>query len=312
MYKHWRPFMLKKTCKRILCLDGGGIWGALSTQFLVRLETALEQPLWKCFDMVAGTSVGAIQAAPIAFGRPVHDIIQLFKDTDKHWRKNWFPPAPFGPKWKRDPIVNTLRDLLGQNAHINEAKIQLMTTTVERCSDLNIFYRSWDKDCDILAVDAVARSFAAAYYFGQIVDKAKQMVYADGGEGNANCPLFQCIIEMKKQKWHQGDGCYIMSVGCGFKDESQTFKDASTDTMFGQVAQVIDLARSQAIQTYVKDAEVNRDDIPDRFDFNRFDIQLPKYYGGLDDIAHVNDFISFGNSMYNNLVKPELIDFLRR
>ncbi|NBP06476.1 MAG: hypothetical protein EBV15_09745, partial [Bacteroidetes bacterium] len=56
--------------KLILCLDGGGMRGILSIQLLKSLEKVTGMPAYSLFDMVAGTSTGAIIAALIATGHP--------------------------------------------------------------------------------------------------------------------------------------------------------------------------------------------------------------------------------------------------
>src|ERR1700682_1222457 len=58
--------------KRILALDGGGVRGAISVAFLERIEAILSERLrtkarlgdW--FDLVGGTSTGALIAGPRA------------------------------------------------------------------------------------------------------------------------------------------------------------------------------------------------------------------------------------------------------
>src|SRR5258708_9417809 len=60
--------------KRILALDGGGVRGAISVAFLERIEAILSERLgtkarlgdW--FDLVGGTSTGALIAAALALG----------------------------------------------------------------------------------------------------------------------------------------------------------------------------------------------------------------------------------------------------
>src|SRR3546814_18109368 len=55
---------------KILSLDGGGIKGIYSAQFLARCEQELTtgKPLASYFDMIAGTSTGGIIALGLALG----------------------------------------------------------------------------------------------------------------------------------------------------------------------------------------------------------------------------------------------------
>ncbi len=64
---------------RILCLDGGGAKGFYSLGVLKEIEGMLGCPLHKRFDLVFGTSTGAIIAALIALGYKVDEIHELYK-----------------------------------------------------------------------------------------------------------------------------------------------------------------------------------------------------------------------------------------
>jgi uncharacterized protein len=63
---------------RILSLDGGGSRGVYSLGALNEAEKMLRSPLHNHFDLIYGTSTGAIIAALIAFGRPIEEINQIY------------------------------------------------------------------------------------------------------------------------------------------------------------------------------------------------------------------------------------------
>lgn len=65
---------------RILTLDGGGAKGFYSLGVLREIEGLLGKPLHECFDLVFGTSTGAIIAALIALGYSVDEIHALYKE----------------------------------------------------------------------------------------------------------------------------------------------------------------------------------------------------------------------------------------
>lgn len=65
---------------RILSLDGGGAKGFYTLGVLKEIEGLLKCPLYKRFDLVFGTSTGAIIAALIALGYEVDDIHALYKE----------------------------------------------------------------------------------------------------------------------------------------------------------------------------------------------------------------------------------------
>ncbi len=64
---------------RILSLDGGGSKGFYTLGVLHEIEGLLQCPLHKRFDLVYGTSTGAIIAALIALGHTVEEIHQYYR-----------------------------------------------------------------------------------------------------------------------------------------------------------------------------------------------------------------------------------------
>lgn len=64
---------------RILALDGGGAKGFYTLGVLKEIESMLKCPLYKRFDLVFGTSTGAIIASLIALGFEVDEIHDLYK-----------------------------------------------------------------------------------------------------------------------------------------------------------------------------------------------------------------------------------------
>jgi uncharacterized protein len=74
------------TPKRMLALDGGGVRGILTLQYLARLEATLRRRhgrptlvLSDYFDLIGGTSTGAIIAGALALGMPVDKIQALYR-----------------------------------------------------------------------------------------------------------------------------------------------------------------------------------------------------------------------------------------
>ncbi len=72
---------------RVLCLDGGGMRGIYTGAFLARLvdhfagirgEPALDLGLG--FDLISGVSTGAIVGCALAIGRPMPEIVELYRE----------------------------------------------------------------------------------------------------------------------------------------------------------------------------------------------------------------------------------------
>src|SRR3954453_12230123 len=64
---------------RVLSLDGGGAKGFYTLGVLKEIEGLLGCPLYKRFDLIFGTSTGAIIAALLGIGCEVDQIHALYK-----------------------------------------------------------------------------------------------------------------------------------------------------------------------------------------------------------------------------------------
>src|SRR3954452_4446102 len=64
---------------RVLTLDGGGAKGFYTLGALREIEGMVGSTLDKRFDLIFGTSTGAIIAALLALGRSIDDIHDLYK-----------------------------------------------------------------------------------------------------------------------------------------------------------------------------------------------------------------------------------------
>tara|TARA_R110001592_G_scaffold88320_3_gene260147 strand:+ start:185 stop:1117 length:933 start_codon:yes stop_codon:yes gene_type:complete len=64
---------------RVLALDGGGAKGFYTLGVLKEIEAMIECPLHEKFDLVFGTSTGAIIASLVALGYDVNSILDLYK-----------------------------------------------------------------------------------------------------------------------------------------------------------------------------------------------------------------------------------------
>lgn len=69
------------TSCRILSLDGGGAKGFYTLGVLKQLESLLgNKPLYSQFDLIFGTSTGAIIASLLALGKSVADIHRIYRE----------------------------------------------------------------------------------------------------------------------------------------------------------------------------------------------------------------------------------------
>ncbi|MGD9804172.1 MAG: patatin-like phospholipase family protein [Hyphomicrobiaceae bacterium] len=118
--------------KRILCLDGGGVRGLITIGILKRIEETLaprypgkpeEFRLCHYFDLISGTSTGAILAAALALGMSVDEVRQHYttmcpgifaKQQDTSLRGRWLPEGILKPVYNGAAIEAALRSIAGE------------------------------------------------------------------------------------------------------------------------------------------------------------------------------------------------------
>src|SRR4051812_36099829 len=102
--------------KRILALDGGGIRGVFSLQILTRIEELFRQEqndsnlvLADVFDLIAGTSTGAIIATFLSWGMPVRQIEAeyVYRSAEMFSREPWY--RRWKAKYRADAIAEYFR-----------------------------------------------------------------------------------------------------------------------------------------------------------------------------------------------------------
>src|SRR6187431_590931 len=106
------------TPKRILSLDGGGVRGILTLQYLAAIEALLRvrygDPrlvLSDYFDLIGGTSTGAIIAGGLALGLDVATIEGMYTDlAAKIFKKPFFRIGAFVPKFGNHALEAALKE----------------------------------------------------------------------------------------------------------------------------------------------------------------------------------------------------------
>jgi uncharacterized protein len=111
--------------KRILALDGGGTRGIISIAFLERLEALLrarhpDRPgllLSDYFDLIGGTSTGAIIAAGLALGMEVAEVRRIYADlAPRVFRRSAWRAWALQSRFSDAPLLALLREHLGHRA----------------------------------------------------------------------------------------------------------------------------------------------------------------------------------------------------
>lgn len=200
--------------KRVLSIDGGGIRGIIPLACLVKLETAVAEPSRQYFDMVAGTSTGAIIAAGIALGISARGLLALYRNL----AQEAFQRLPFwkiilnlgNHRYSNEFIEHTL-DEMNADRPLNSLPLDVMITAKNMDTGRTDFFvrdnasnaRRWGT---MSLKDAVLASIAAPTYFPAHSASVlgKQSTWVDGGVGVAGNPCYQAAVE----PLHYGDDQY--------------------------------------------------------------------------------------------------------
>ena len=183
--------MAKTDTFHILALDGGGTRGIYTAQLLAEIERAFGRRIKTCFDLVAGTSTGAIIAGAAVSDIPMTDIVELFDTEAPHiFRKKWYRIPLFFSKYPSRQLAQIVAKHIPATP-LGEIATPLMITSSEIAkSEVHIFrsgYESRDTNKAVSLRDAILASCAAPTFFAPkylSVDGTAECAYyllADGG-----------------------------------------------------------------------------------------------------------------------------------
>ncbi len=228
--------------KRLLALDGGGIRGVVTLEMLAKIERIVGEPLSEYFDLIGGTSTGAIIAAGLAHGWPVQRIQKLYAKLGK----NIFKPSAFRkgllrPKFKVKALEKALerefRDHCLGGEEI-QTGLAIMSKRLDTGSPWILHNNPKGKyygpspnstaipNRDYLVRQIVRASAAAPSFFEpEAVQVARDVTgaFVDGGVSPHNNPALQLLLlatlEGYGLQWPLGaDRMLIVSLGTGSWD----------------------------------------------------------------------------------------------
>jgi uncharacterized protein len=234
--------------KRILALDGGGIRGILTLQLLTRIEKLVRDRtgddsavLADYFDLIGGTSTGAIIAAALAIGWPVERIDKLYRGLGNSiFQSSFFRKGLLRPKFSAEPVKKALEDAYGE-IRLGGPELKTGLAVVAKRLDTGspwvihnnpkgrYFERIPDSNStpnkDYLLRDVVRASTAAPTYFEpekiKVADDTEG-AFVDGGVSSHNNPALQLLMLATLKghglHWPMGaDQLQLVSLGTGSK-----------------------------------------------------------------------------------------------
>jgi len=249
-WDRWGPLAARyrpERPRRILALDGGGIRGLITLEVLRRLETELATAtgagetfrLCDFFDLVGGTSTGAIIAAGLARGMSVEEISKFYQAFGRKVFVRRKPWELWQSLYGDGPLALTLKDKFGANTNLEPQNLKCLLVVVTRNTTTdsawpvssNPFAKYNDPhraDCNLRIPlwKLVRASTAAPVYFPPEVvsldpdNPNKTFVFVDGGTTPYNNPAFllfrMATAPAYRLEWKTGERrLLIVSVGTG-------------------------------------------------------------------------------------------------
>lgn len=208
---------------RILALDGGGLRGTFTAAVLAKWDAMIQSgggsEIVRHFDLLAGTSTGAILAIALGLGLSPLEILEFYRSNGprifpkdrrlRHWLKS---------KHESTTLRTSLQEVFGERK-LRDSCCRLVLPTVRaihgeaeaivtpHCPDRTGFF-------DISAVDAALASSAAPTYFDEAVveNPIAAASYLDGGIW-ANNPVLPAIAEAVQHLKVPLNRIDVLSVG---------------------------------------------------------------------------------------------------
>jgi len=183
-----RPF-------HVLSLSGGGFLGLYSAVVLEGLERRAGLPLARCFDLVAGTSIGGVLAIALAFELPMAQLVQLFVQhgpnvfsdralpTGRVARLIDLSRSVLGPKYSGAALRDALAAQLGERT-LADAPHPFVIPAVDVGTCTTKVFKTphapaSQGDGGLRAVEVAMAACAAPAYFPSV--RLGGRLYADGG-----------------------------------------------------------------------------------------------------------------------------------
>jgi predicted acylesterase/phospholipase RssA len=243
--------------KRILALDGGGLRGILTLSYLAEIESILSDRhggpenfrLSHYFDLIAGTSTGAIIAAALALGMSVSEIAKKYLDLGQRvFQKSWLRQGFVRAFYDEAGLIEELKQVYGAQTTLGDPSLQtgllIVTKRLDSGSTWPISNNPRGKYYDprpnsnVIANSAyplwqIVRSSTAAPRFfdpekieisrGKSGETPVVGDFVDGGVSPFNNPALQAVmyatLEGYRIGWPTGaDKLLVVSIGTGSRD----------------------------------------------------------------------------------------------
>ncbi len=180
---------------RILALSGGGFLGLYTAVVLAGMEERLGEPLGRRFDLIAGTSIGAVLGLALAFEVPMNRLVRLFVEQGpKVFSHRGLPSGAIsrlidlsrsvmGPKYSGEALRDALEAEFGDH-RLGDALHPFVVPVVDVGRSRTKVFKTphvpaSEGDAAARIVDVAMAACAAPSYFPAVPIDGR--LYADGG-----------------------------------------------------------------------------------------------------------------------------------
>jgi len=228
--------------KRMLSIDGGGLAGLIPAECLIAMEaqlnriTGMQQPLGKRFDMIGGTSTGAILAAGLCLGMSATELRDFYLSYGEEIFTKVVLPLQFWHKYSADPLTRRLREKFGEATKLGDGALltNLLVVSKNATQGATWFFNNnprgkfFANNRDLPLWQVVRSSTAAPTYFPpqkmavpDATGRTVEYEFIDGGVSTFNNPAFQVFLEATEPSYAYGwptgvDKLLLISLGTGY------------------------------------------------------------------------------------------------
>jgi hypothetical protein len=232
--------------KRLLSIDGGGLAGLIPAEALILIEkqlddlTGQQRPLSERFDLIGGTSTGAILAAGLCLGLKAAQLRDFYLNFGKGIFTRVFLPIRFWHSYPAEPLEGHLKEVFGENTTLGSAKLRSQILIVCKNATLGTTWfftnnpkgKYYSTNASLPLWQIVRASSAAPTFFPPrkiiVPDEQGQVhnyEFIDGGVSSYNNPSLQLFLEATDPQYNFGwptgpDKLLLMSLGTGFNSST--------------------------------------------------------------------------------------------
>ncbi|MGP1382890.1 MAG: patatin-like phospholipase family protein [Thainema sp.] len=308
---------------RILSIDGGGIRGIVAARMLDVIEQQLNQPLREYFDLITGTSTGALIAGSLMVGRSPAQLVDLYLARGKEIfpYRSWFSLQRLplllkyglsAPKFSDQGLIEVVRSQgldfpIAAVSPDPQQSTKLMIISYDTVRRLPVFFKSWRHEewyANVPLWQACVCSAAAPTYFPAqllqipIENEVREFSMIDGGVG-ANNPV-ACAVAEAIRLLRSGpiaapkaassmdriiDEIKVLSLGTGELERGIPWREVRGWGPIQWAPRIVDVIMDAPadIHRYIAEQIVTKAGTEDVYDYLRLQPELAQKFGAIDN-----------------------------